>query len=221
MSGERERVLGWVFFLGLSAAVFSLFLFAWLAEEMMEGGTKAFDEHIRLTFNSYASPQLTAAMRFFTAFGSPAVVLALSAVVVAIFYHLHWGRAIWLFLITIAGTFLLNTALKLAFQRPRPPVTFFGTPLPETYSFPSGHAMLSAGLFGIIAALVAPRLHSRAGQVAIWMAAAALALAIGLSRIYLGVHYPSDVIAGYAAAVVWIVTVSSADWLLRRRRGGG
>jgi undecaprenyl-diphosphatase len=81
--------------------------------------------------------------------------------------------------------------------------------------------MLSAGLFGIIAALVAPRLHSRAGQVAIWMAAAALALAIGLSRIYLGVHYPSDVIAGYAAAVVWIVTVSSADWLLRRRRGGG
>jgi undecaprenyl-diphosphatase len=220
MTAERDRALGWVFFLGLSAAVLALFLFAWLADEMLEGDTNAFDEYIRLTLNSHASPNLTAVMRFFTAFGSPVVVLALSAAVVAIFYYLQWRRAVCLFPITIAGAFVLNTALKLAFQRPRPPDTFFGTPLPATYSFPSGHAMLSACFFGIVAALVSPRLRSRASRVAIWIAAIILALAIGVSRIYLGVHYPSDVIAGYAASVVWIVTVASGDRLLRRRRGG-
>ncbi len=220
MTTERERALGWIFFLGLSAAVLALFLFAWIADEMLEGDTRAFDEYIRLALNSHASPDLTAVMRFFTAFGSPIVVLALSAALVLIFSYLRWRRAAWLFLITLAGAFVLNMALKLAFQRPRPPVTFFGTPVPDSYSFPSGHAMFSACFFGIVAALVSPRLRSHASRVAIWMAAIVLALVIGLSRIYLGVHYPSDVIAGYAAAVVWIVTVASGDRLLRRRRGG-
>ncbi len=221
MKSERERALSWIFFLGLSAAVLALFLFAWLADEMLEGDTRAFDQYVRLALNGHASPDLTAVMRFFTAFGSPVVMVALSAALVVIFYYLHWRRATWLLLITLAGALVLNLALKLTFQRPRPPVTFFGTPAPASYSFPSGHAMFSACLFGIVAALVSPRLRSRASRVAIWMAAIVLALMIGVSRIYLGVHYPSDVIAGYAAAVVWIVTVASADRLLRRRRGGG
>ncbi|HOK47362.1 MAG TPA: phosphatase PAP2 family protein [Bryobacteraceae bacterium] len=218
MSSERERSLGWVFFIGLSAAVFALFVFAWLADEMLKGDTRAFDQSVRLAFNAHASPALTAAMRVFTFLGSPVAVAAISGVVAVLFYYWRWRRALLLFVITLAGAAVLNATLKLAFQRPRPPDTFFETATPASYSFPSGHAMLSVCLFGTLAVLVSPRLRSRAGQVAVWLAAIALVLAIGLSRIYLGVHYPSDVIAGYAAAVVWVAAVALADHLLRRRR---
>ncbi len=223
MAPERERALGWLVFFGLGTAVLALFLFAWIADEMLEGGTKAFDQYIRLTLNSHASAQLTAVMRFFTAFGSPLVVLLLSAAVLAAFLMLHWNRAAGLFLITLAGAIVLNFTLKLAFRRPRPPDTFFGTPVPASYSFPSGHALISACFFVALAVLISPRLRSGAGRVAIWLAAIVLALVIGVSRIYLGVHYPSDVVAGYAAAVVWTATVGSGDRLLRRRaqRGSG
>ncbi|MGE5567412.1 MAG: phosphatase PAP2 family protein [Rhodospirillales bacterium] len=219
MSSERQRSLGWVFFIGLSAAVFALFVFAWVADEMLEGNTRAFDQHVRLALNQHASPALTAAMRVFTFLGSPVAVAAIAAAALALFYYWRWRRALLLFVITLAGAAVLNAALKLAFHRPRPPDTFFHTATPASYSFPSGHAMLSVCLFGTLAALISARLRSRAGRVAVWLAAIALVLAIGLSRIYLGVHYPSDVIGGYAAAVVWVAAVALADRLLRRRRG--
>lgn len=217
MTSEREPALGRVFFMGLGAAVLALVLFAWLAEEVLEGHTRAFDQYVRQALNGHASPQLTAVMRFFTAFGEPAVLLALAAAVVLfLIYELHWKRAAALFAVTLAGALVLDATLKLAFHRPRPPAAFFGTPLPDSYSFPSGHALFSVCFFGVLAALTSPRMTSRASRVAIWLAAVLLAFVIGLSRVYLGVHYPSDVIAGYAAAVVWIVTVASGDRLLQR-----
>ncbi len=219
MTSEREPALGRVFFLGLGAAVLALVLFAWLADQMLEGRTRAFDQHVRQAVNGHASPQLTAVMRFFTAFGAPAVLLVLAAAVILFFvYRLHWKRAAVLFAITLAGALILDGALKLAFHRPRPPAAFFGTPLPDSYSFPSGHALFSVCFFGVLAALTSARVRSRAGRVAIWLTAALLAFVIGLSRVYLGVHYPTDVIAGYAAGVVWIGTVASGDWLLQRGR---
>jgi undecaprenyl-diphosphatase len=144
-------------------------------------------------------------------------LLALAAIVVLIFlFRLRWKRAAILFVITLAGALVLDGTLKLIFHRPRPPAAFFGTPLPDSYSFPSGHALFSVCFFGVLAELASARVKSRASRVAIWMAAVVLAFVIGLSRVYLGVHYPSDVIAGYAAAVVWVVTVASGDRLLRR-----
>lgn len=108
-------------------------------------------------------------------------------------------------------------AFKLSFQRPRP-VPFFDTPLPSSYSFPSGHALFSFCFYGMLAAIITARLHSRSARTVIWLLAGVLVALIGLSRIYLGVHYPSDVLAGYAAALVWVVAVAFGDHMLSRRR---
>jgi undecaprenyl-diphosphatase len=105
------------------------------------------------------------------------------------------------------GMAVLDITLKLAFLRPRP-VAYFGT-APTTYSFPSGHAMGSFCFYGVLAAILAARAKSRRTKWCIWAGAALLIGMIGFSRVYLGVHYPSDVIAGYCAGAVWVGAVAS------------
>ena len=99
--------------------------------------------------------------------------------------------------------------LKTVFHRHRPE-PFFDTRLPASYSFPSGHAMLSFCLCLSAAALFASSRRNLLVRITIWTFWAGLSGAIGYSRIYLGVHYPSDVLAGYLAALVWSLAVGSA-----------
>jgi undecaprenyl-diphosphatase len=116
----------------------------------------------------------------------------------------------------MAGAVILNFVLKTSFARTRP-LPFFDTPLPSSYSFPSGHALFALCFYGVLAWLIAAGIRSQALRISIWTVAVLLVLLIGLSRIYLGVHYPSDVIAGYAASIVWIVAVISADSILKNK----
>ena len=102
----------------------------------------------------------------------------------------------------MAGAVVLENALKYAVHRTRPE-PFFGTP-PESYSFPSGHALFSACFYGALAWMLAARTRNAGACAAIWTAALALIAAIGLSRVYLGVHYPTDVIGGYLVAAFWL-----------------
>jgi undecaprenyl-diphosphatase len=218
VASGTERAAGKSILIGLAAAVAALGLFAWLAEQVREGGTIAFDQHIRLLLHQQANPNLTAAMRFFTDFGSPAGIIALSAGALAGLWLSRWKRGAVLFLITMIGAGILDAVLKVAFHRPRPPVSFFDTPIPKTYGFPSGHALFFLCFFGILASLATARIRSLPARVAIWFVACGLIGLIGLSRIYLGVHYPSDVLAGYAAATVWVIAVSHGDRILQRRQ---
>jgi undecaprenyl-diphosphatase len=103
--------------------------------------------------------------------------------------------------------------LKHAFHRPRP-VAFFGA-APSSYSFPSGHALGSFCFYGMLAAILAAPARGRVAKFCVWTAAVLLVGMIGFSRIYLGVHYPSDVIAGYCAAAVWVGAVGVLDRTLR------
>jgi len=116
---------------------------------------------------------------------------------------------------TMAGAFLLENAMKYAIHRVRPE-PFFGTE-PETYSFPSGHALFSLCFYCTLASGLAQRRRSGLARAAIGTAAAALIAAIGLSRIYLGVHYPSDVLGGYLAAAFWLGVVAAIRGLRSRR----
>jgi undecaprenyl-diphosphatase len=99
--------------------------------------------------------------------------------------------------------------LKMGFHRQRPQ-PFFDTHLPASYSFPSGHALLSFCLCGAAAALFSRDQKKPWIRIAIWSIAVVLVVAIGYSRIYLGVHYPSDVLAGYLGALVWVLGVGIA-----------
>ncbi len=157
---------------------------------------------------------MTRAMFAITFMGNPGLALVAIAVV-AIFLSVHWYRAtIWL-VITLAGATILDLSLKWAFHRARP-TPYFGN-LPHTYSFPSGHSLYSFCFYGVLAGLLADRTNSLALRIVIWTAAALLVLAIGISRIYLGVHYPTDVLGGYLTATIWVATMITVDRLRLRR----
>jgi undecaprenyl-diphosphatase len=145
-------------------------------------------------------------MRVTTALGSQEVVLGLSAGATVGLLLGGLRRAAWLVLITMSGAELWLAALKALFHRQRPE-PFFGTIGPPSYSFPSGHALLSLCCYGLIAGLASARLKG-SGRWAVRIAAAILILAIGFSRVYLGVHYVTDVIGGYLGAIVWMAIVA-------------
>ena len=193
----------------LLIATAALFVFGWLAEEMLEGDTQQFDAFVRTAVHQFATPSLTRLMQVFSFLGSVAAVTVLCLVLVCVSLYLRRSRTAALLAITMLGVAVLDVALKLAFHRPRP-VAFFGA-TPNSYSFPSGHALGSFCFYGILAEILAARTRGRGAKFCIWMAAVLLIGMIGLSRIYLGVHYPSDVIAGYCAATVWVGTVGFLD----------
>jgi undecaprenyl-diphosphatase len=195
--------------IGLACSAVFLVLFAALAEEMLEGDTRQFDDAVRLFVHAHSSTELTAVMQFLSIIGSPSVVTLIAAAsCIALWFVGHPRRAI-LIGVTLAGGSLLMWVLKIAFHRHRPD-PFFNSRLPSSYSFPSGHAMLSFCLCLTAAALFSTSRKSRLVRITIWTFWVSLSGAIGYSRIYLGVHYPSDVLAGYLAALVWSLAVGSA-----------
>ena len=137
-----------------------------------------------------------------------------------VFAKLRWKRAALWLAIAMIGSVLLDLALKYAYHRVRP-TAFFGSPA-RYYSFPSGHALSSLCFYGVMAGLLSARTKSAWLRVVIWVIAALLVVAIGISRIYLGVHYPSDVLAGYLAATFWVGAVIVFDHVrkVRKKRDG-
>ncbi len=194
----------------LCVAVLSLFLFAWIADGVAHDRTARLDLEIRNQVHAYASPPLTKAMIFISFLGGDGLIAAAILSLIA-FLAFHWRRAALWMVVTILGAVVLDVGLKYAFHRPRP-TAFFGA-LPHTYSFPSGHSLFSFCFYGVLAGLLAGRMQSRRGRFLVWTLAALLVAAIGLSRIYLGVHHPSDVIAGYLAASLWVSTLVALDRL--------
>ncbi len=189
---------GWVL---LACASACLGLFVWLAISISSGAAGSFDEAIRAAIHRFASSDLTPFARGVSLFGSAAVIAALSVIAFVGFYVTGRRRAAIALAVVMAGAVILENALKFAFQRARPE-PFFGT-APETYSFPSGHALFSACFYGAFAWLLGAAFRNRGLRAAIWTISLALIAAIGLSRLYLGFHYPTDVIAGYLVAAFW------------------
>jgi undecaprenyl-diphosphatase len=203
--------------LGLAAAIGALVFFGWLADEVLEGETRQFDEATRAAVHQLASPVLTAIMRGLSFVGSTISLTIASIIVVVRLAMRKLGREAKLFALTMVGAALMNTTLKLAFKRARP-VPFFNLSVPETYSFPSGHSLMSACFFGALAALLTVRIKSRRVRTIIWIVATAMFLSIGLSRIYLGVHHTTDVIAGFTAALIWVLIIRFVEIRLKKRQ---
>jgi membrane-associated phospholipid phosphatase len=212
---KPARLIGTVVPLSLLGAILFLFLFSWLAHEVFEGETTRFDAAVRGWVHQFASSALTQVMFAISWMGSTGLLL-LFLISIAGFLIFHWRRAaLWLFL-SVAGADILILTLKYSFRRPRP-AAFFGVE-PHSFSFPSGHALASFCFYIVLAGLLSSRVRPPGLRIAIWLAASLLVAAIGLSRVYLGVHYPSDVIAGYLAAAVWVTTLLAADHMRERRR---
>jgi undecaprenyl-diphosphatase len=192
---------------GLGVSAFVVWAFAELAEEVIEGESRRFDRAVLLWINDHSPGWLDGPMLFATALGYYWVVLPLLAVAVLAFYLKGWRLSAVLLVISTAGGVFLTTVLKAVFRRARPEV-FDSDYTASFFSFPSGHATVAAGFYGALALILAYRLRGFA-RWAVATGGVLLVLLIGFSRLYLGVHYPTDVLAGYLAAPLWVISVGA------------
>jgi undecaprenyl-diphosphatase len=211
--GEIEESLRARPLVALGVATFCSLVFLAITGEVLEGTVPSLDESISRSVHAWSSPAFGALMRFFTQVGSYFVISCVVACV-AVWALLRKAPdlSIELVAVTIAAM-SLNAALKHTFDRPRPDL-FPEAVLPETWSFPSGHSMVSLAAYGT-AGFVVSRLEPRFRTPA-WIAVAIVVPLVGLSRVYLGVHWPSDVAAGFAAGAVLLIATRAA--VNRRRR---
>jgi undecaprenyl-diphosphatase len=198
---------GPAYFLGLAAIAAALF--CGLAVAVETNGLAGYDEAVRMEVHSLAWPLLTLLAEKLTWLGSLGVLALFGVVAVAVLVHAGRRDGAVLLTVTMVGALVLENGLKFSFQRVRPP-PFFG-PEPVTYSFPSGHALFSLCFYGGLAIAAARAVQSGVMKKGIWIATVLLVLAIGVTRIYLGVHYPSDVLGGYLIAIAWIAILLSVE----------
>ncbi len=200
----RSAWLGLGIVLGLGVLVLGLatYGFVEISASVVEGETQRFDERVLRWIATYHTPLAERAMVEVTMLGTWIVVFAVAGIAgVFLFLSHHRFSALLLFVAT-AGSLVFNNILKVGFARPRPQVFEWGTHV-VSYSFPSGHATSAAAVYGTVAYLAA-RLQKRAWARVLTLAIFGLIiLVICFSRLYLGVHYPSDVAAGAVFGLGW------------------
>src|SRR5918992_699493 len=192
---------------GLAVSAFVVWAFAELADEVVEGESRRFDRAVLVWIQEHFPDWLEGPMRLVTALGYYWVVLPLLAIAVLVFYLKGWRLSAVLLLVSTAGGVFLTTVLKAVFQRARPELIDSGYTA-AFYSFPSGHATVAVGFYGALTLILAYRLRGWA-RWTIATGGVLLVLLIGFSRLYLGVHYPTDVLAGFLAAPLWVISVGT------------
>lgn len=209
----------------LGGIALAAFVFVRLASEMREGDTRAFDTGIMLALRragDLAHPVgpawLEAAMVDVTALGGGTVLTLVTVGVIGfLLAGRRWSRALFVTAAVVGGV-SLNALLKLGYARPRPELVSHLVNVTST-SFPSGHAMNSAAVYLTLGVLMARAVQGRRLKLYLVGMAALLTLLIGSSRVYLGVHYPTDVLAGWTAGAAWATLCWLIAERLRRRAG--
>jgi undecaprenyl-diphosphatase len=186
-----------------------LFAFGLIAQEVTEGKPLTFDQNVMLALRSSANPSvpigpawLQEAARDITSLGSTIVLGIITFAVVGYLFLARKPAVAWLMLGAVLGGIALNNLLKFAFARPRPDFVTHAVRV-FTTSFPSGHATLSAITYLTMGALLARTHPSFAIRLYFLSLAAFLTVLVGMSRIYLGVHYPTDVLGGWCIGAAW------------------
>jgi len=212
-----------VLLVSLLALVFCVWAFVTMADAVTEQHTQRFDEQILRGLRDpdnlsrgLGPSWMPEAMRDLTSLGSaPVLVLFVLSVAGSLAVRRQY-HALVLLIVATAGGELLNAALKGVFARPRPSVVPHLTEV-RSLSFPSGHAMDSAVIYLTLAALLARLVTPLALKVYFLALAFFLTFVVGLSRCYLGVHYPSDVLAGWTAGLAWALLCWTVASYLQRR----
>lgn len=191
--------------------------FGWIAYDVKHDHLSAFDDFFIRHIQGQENPSLTQVMKAFTFIGTtkPVILILLVVIVILIAAKRLWMESFFLIWVML-GQKLLNEAAKNLFQRERPAIHRL---IEETgYSFPSGHAMTSICLYGALAYVIWGLTRSESARLLSAIVAALLILTIGCSRIYLGVHYPSDILGGYLLGASWLAASAGAFRLIAFRR---
>lgn len=206
----RDRLTGRVLAVFFATA-FSLWAFLTIAGEMAEGETRSLDERLLLMLRVASDPGnpigprwLEEAMRDVTALGGFTVLTLITVTAVVALARAGRVRQAGVVAMVVIGAELSSDLLKLAYARPRPDLVPHGSYV-YSNSFPSGHSTISVATYLVLAIVLAGLVQRRRSRTMIHAVATLLILSIGFSRVYLGVHWPTDVLAGWALGAAWAV----------------
>lgn len=216
----RLAKLGWFYAIALAISAGSLWAFLEVADEALEYETLALNQAILLWIHGYAHPATDSLALALAAIGSLWGILAVGGLAGIWFYRKQRLMDLMTLVVALSGTAILTFVLKSAFHQARP--NLFPRLVEEvTYSFPSGHASMSLCLYGFIGGWLVAQAPTERWRWALGGLCVAFAGLIGLSRMYLGVHWPTDVLAGFIIAVFWLVVcIIGRQWLVGRIRAG-
>jgi membrane-associated phospholipid phosphatase len=203
----RERVSAqlmilFIIFTGLAIG------FVGIADEVLEGDTLRVDESILRMINNMSTPALDQFFIIATNFGGVIGIVGISLVVIAVLLKLRKYRDVVFFAVGLYGAVAINTILKLVFERTRPDL-WERLVIETSYSFPSGHALASSALALTIIILC----YKTKWFIPALIIGGAYGLIIAFSRLYLGVHYPTDIIGGWLISSLWVIAVY---WMVKR-----
>jgi undecaprenyl-diphosphatase len=201
--------------MGALGALFAAGVFALFAAAVRAGLTQRFDEAVLQWVAARRSPLVDHLMLEATTLGNAAVLVVVVAIAMLFLWLSGHRWSVLLLLLGGVGGTVINSILKYSLGRPRPEVVAALTDV-LTPSFPSGHAMNSLIMYGAVAYIVGRLEPTVRMQRWTWALAALLIASIGASRIYLGVHYPTDVIAGFVAGVGWLIFIAAGIATLER-----
>jgi membrane-associated phospholipid phosphatase len=209
----RVAVFSAVLGVGFVSGMAAVYAFVWLAAQVIGHEIGAVDAAAFESVRLLRGPVLDVVARIASFLGNEALYVIGAVLLVAFVRQRRWGAAALMLLVGVGAQLLSNT-LKLLFQRARPEILGELTDV-QTFAFPSGHAMVSTACYGFLVYLAWHRFPS--GRWPILATAIVLVGLIGASRVYLGVHYVTDVLAGFIAGFVWLDAVLIGARLLRGR----
>jgi len=199
---------------GLALCLFILFIVAKLSNEVLEKEAFAFDKSFLLWLHQFANPTLDQMMLKITQLGNPNVVTVIALVTLSLLWLKHYYQEAKVFILACLGALILTTEMKLFFAKLRPQL--WTSLISETsFSFPSGHALGSVVLYGFIAYLLSC-FYPKLSQL-IYFLCLIIVVLIGFTRLYLGVHWPTDIIAGYGVGFLWLTLCIA---ILRLQKNG-
>ena len=210
--------------LGIVFSIIAAGIFAWVYDHVKDKNSKttAFDDGLLHWMHAHQTPWVTALARGLAWFGNPPVIVGMA--VLGVIVGLVWRKvrgAAWTLPIAVVGAGLIIQGVKITFQRPRP--TLFHPLLHESgYSFPSGHSLISVVVYGLLGYFAMHLFGRRVPRLVVGIVTVAIILLVGVSRVYVGVHFPTDVLAGWTAGIPWLITcLGIHEGLTRRFQGVG
>src|ERR1700712_2545309 len=199
----KRKLFGVLLLVGLAVAIVTTAGLVELHDEILEASSQQVDQALQSWVHGFTSPALTRVMQLLSWIGSP-FVLAPAVMLAAL---LMWWRGLKddavLVVVAAFGGVVLDEVMKLHFKRLRPDV-LWAFVQEHSFSFPSGHSVLAMVTYGVIVYKTQDRLRSRWAKAALMLGALLMVVGIGVSRVYLGVHYPSDVAGGEFLGGGWV-----------------
>lgn len=208
---KRRLLLAFILCIGLGLT------FIYIATAVSNKSIGHFDTAIIGFIQGLEAPWLTAIMKGFTWVGSGLVVSTITVIgFVVLYFFLRYRQQSFLLTVVVVGSIQFNKMLKYYFKRERPELHRIMDA--KGFSFPSGHSMMAFALYAILAYIAWRNVKTTTNHVLLVMFATFMIIMIGTSRIYLGVHYPSDIVGGYIASALWVTLAISVYSFFQNKR---